>query len=238
MTESTVIITAIIAFSAGAMAIAMWLWPAVSRVRTERDRLQSTLDCVREDADRMARKIERYRVECRLLTQERDDAVSDSQDLTNKVAQLTADCMEFQRLAHEAQDEANRSSIDRQIELHKHNATKRQLSAAKGQITKLKRRIEDGQRLNEDDVQWIVNSIAELGVLINGQAFFLYKGRSLVYETAESEDSEGGIMMYRPVFKREFGECCHPLNYSDPTKIGTVNLSDSDNWMPLPEPPQ
>lgn len=210
MTEGTVIMTAIIGFASGGMAVGMWLWPAVSRIRTERDRLQSEINLLRNNA--------------KVIIQDRDIEKSISKALTDKVATLTRDCVELQMLAHEAQAA--------------HATTKRQLAAAKGQITKLKRRIEDGQRLNEDDVQWIVNSIAELGVLINGQAFFLYKGRSLVYETAESEDSDGGIMMYRPVFKREFGECCHPLNYSDPTKIGTVNLSDSDNWMPLPEPPQ
>lgn len=88
-------------------------------------------------------------------------------------------------------------------------------------------------RLKDDDVQWIVNDIAELGVMINGQAFFLYKGHSLVYEDA-THDETGEPMRYRPVFKREFGECAHPINYQDPTRIGTVSLNDSDEWRELP----
>lgn len=87
------------------------------------------------------------------------------------------------------------------------------------------------------DVEWVVNDIAELGVKIGGQFFFLYKGSSLVYDDPVHTDegpNEGKPMMWRPVFKREFGECCHPLNYDDPRKIGTVSLDDSDEWKPLP----
>ena len=87
--------------------------------------------------------------------------------------------------------------------------------------------------LHADEVQWIVNDIAELGVMIRGQAFFLYKGDSLVYEDPTHED-DGRPMMFRPVFKREFGECCHPINYSDPRRVGKVSLDDSDDWKPLP----
>lgn len=58
-------------------------------------------------------------------------------------------------------------------------------------------------KLYEEDVKWIVNDIAELGVEINGQMFFLYKGRSFSYGIKPD-------IKYRPVFKREFGECCHP----------------------------
>jgi hypothetical protein len=106
------------------------------------------------------------------------------------------------------------------------------------------------RKLTDDDVQWVVNDIAELGVKIGSQFFFLYKGRSLVY--GEHNDSrkdgfathdDGSPMHWRPVFKREFGECCHPVNYEDlrkcghPHYIGTVNLSDSEEWKPLPAPP-
>lgn len=86
--------------------------------------------------------------------------------------------------------------------------------------------------LDADNVEWVVNDIAELGVKIGDQFFFLYKGHSLVYETAEHDD--GRPMHWRPVFKREFGECAHPINYSDPTQIGTVSLGDSDEWQRLP----
>ncbi len=89
----------------------------------------------------------------------------------------------------------------------------------------------DATKLKEEDVQWIVNDLAELGVMINGQAFFLYKGESLVYESARHDD--GKPMYYRPVGKREFGECCHPINQQN-YKAGTVSLNDSDAWKLLP----
>lgn len=89
--------------------------------------------------------------------------------------------------------------------------------------------------LKADDVQWVVNDIAELGVKIGNQFFFLYKGHSLVYEDAEHDD--GTPMHWRPVFKREFGECAHPINYENPKLIGQVSLSDSDDWQQLPPAP-
>ncbi len=96
--------------------------------------------------------------------------------------------------------------------------------------------------IDKDAVEWVVNDIAELGVKIGNQFFFLYKGYSLVYEDAKHDD--GSPMQWRPVFKREFGECCHPVNYEDLRKcghqhlIGTVNLTDSDEWKPLPSFPE
>lgn len=87
--------------------------------------------------------------------------------------------------------------------------------------------------LQESQVEWVVNSLAELGVKIGNQFFFLYKGGSLVYSSPADEHSSGP-MMWRPVFKREFGECCHPINYADPNLIGTVSPDDSDEWQLLP----
>lgn len=55
--------------------------------------------------------------------------------------------------------------------------------------------------LEPDNVEWVVNDIAELGVKIGNQLFFMYKGHSLVYS---KEDDVG--MRWRPVYKREFGE--------------------------------
>lgn len=89
----------------------------------------------------------------------------------------------------------------------------------------------DVERLTADDVEWVVNDLAELGVKIGNQFFFCYKGHSLVYEEGTHDD--GRPMLWRPVFKREFGECVHPINYKDFTKIGTVSLDDSDEWKPL-----
>ena len=61
-------------------------------------------------------------------------------------------------------------------------------------------------KLKKEDVEWVVNDMAELGVKIGDQFFFLYKGRSLDYATDEDEWS----IKWRYVGKREFGECCHP----------------------------
>lgn len=68
--------------------------------------------------------------------------------------------------------------------------------------------------MSEDDVKWIVNSLGELGVEIEGRCFFLYKGRSLEYGIpGETKDgiclhADGTPMSYRIVGKREFGETC------------------------------
>ena len=93
---------------------------------------------------------------------------------------------------------------------------------------------ETGARIKPEDVEWVVNSIAELGVKIGDQFFFLYKGESLVYH---ADDDEEEPLQWRHVGKREFGECCHPINDADPTKYGTVSPSDSDRWKPLPLAP-
>ncbi|QBQ74558.1 hypothetical protein BcepSauron_178 [Burkholderia phage BcepSauron] len=87
-------------------------------------------------------------------------------------------------------------------------------------------------RLTAEDVKWVVNSNAELGVEINGQFFFLYKGESLVYTEGPSEGRRP--LEYRPVFKREFGEVCTPINHEDYSMCGTVNPNDSDDWKVLP----
>ena len=88
------------------------------------------------------------------------------------------------------------------------------------------------ERLRPDDVEWIVNSLAELGVKIGDQFFFLYKGESLVYR--DDPDDDEGPLYWRHVGKREFGECCHPLNDADPTRYGTVDVNDGRGWEPLP----
>lgn len=102
--------------------------------------------------------------------------------------------------------------------------------------------------LTADQVEWVVNDIAELGVKIGDQFFFLYKGTSLVYGDDEKSRAAGVCLnedtdpptphKWRPVFKREFGECAHPINYKNPAMIGTVSLDDSDEWKPLPPPPR
>jgi hypothetical protein len=114
--------------------------------------------------------------------------------------------------------------------------------------------------MNAKDVQWVVNSLGELGVCINGEYFFLYKGRSLQYGTTEGTKDQDGVavddygrqMLVRPVGNREFGETCHPLDcfYVEAGKIydGTpqpytveltyqgLNADDHNAWVPLPAP--
>ena len=63
--------------------------------------------------------------------------------------------------------------------------------------------------LTDEDVEWVVNDLGELGVKIGNQFFWLYKGYSLVYEDAKHDD--GTPMMWRIVGKREFGETCKPI---------------------------
>ena len=89
-----------------------------------------------------------------------------------------------------------------------------------------------------------MNDIAELGVKIGNQFFWLYKGHSLQYGSYDDTNKDGICvhddgkpMHWRPVGEREFGECCHPYNLKDPTRYGTVNLGDSKEWKLLPSAP-
>lgn len=89
------------------------------------------------------------------------------------------------------------------------------------------------KNLTEDDVEWVVNDHAELGVKIGEQFFFLYKG-----------ESYRGGNKYRLVFKREFGECCHPWDaiksvrgtYCLPdTYVGFHGEDVAEEWKDLPK---
>ena len=93
---------------------------------------------------------------------------------------------------------------------------------------------------------WIVNDLGELGVMVNGVAYFLYKGNNIVYEDAKHDD--GSPMLYRMVGKREFGEVCHPRHWEKSgwaaahrytqELIYTPGLSfgkpEDGDWRPLP----
>lgn len=121
--------------------------------------------------------------------------------------------------------------------------------ALREEVARLTAAFQAPKRLTSDQVEWVVNDLGELGVKIGNQFFFLYKGYSLVYGQYNADPTipvvhergnskagyaAGDVFKWRPVGKREFGECCHPLNPDDPTKIGTVSLYDSDAWQPLP----
>lgn len=71
------------------------------------------------------------------------------------------------------------------------------------------------------NIQWIVNDHGELGVLINNEAHFMYKGEAFQYSDAHDSPKH-----YRPVSKREFGE-------SGPTIDPQV---DAHDWIELPRP--
>lgn len=102
---------------------------------------------------------------------------------------------------------------------------------------------------------WIVNDLGELGVMVGGRCFFLYKGDNIEYGVDGIGESRAGIalhedgtpMRYRPVGKREFGETCKPLEwvmqgqYSDrytTELVFTPGLShgkpDDCKWRDLP----
>ncbi len=72
--------------------------------------------------------------------------------------------------------------------------------------------------------EWIVNNLGELGVLVDGQAYFLYKGDSIQYGRTD----DGVSMQYRPVHKREFGEVCQPAVFHGP--------GETDGWRKMPVP--
>lgn len=73
---------------------------------------------------------------------------------------------------------------------------------------------------SKDEPIWIVNSLGELGVFVNGRYFFLYKGHNIEYENKEKD------IYFRVVGKREFGEVCHPIDYPK-----SFNFEESQPYM-------
>ena len=103
--------------------------------------------------------------------------------------------------------------------------------------------------LEPENVEWIVNNLGELGVKVGENYFFCYKGRSIRYDADDIEgpsDDEEGIhpLKWRPVYKREFGECIHPPpktkhSYDrgeyDPM-MGRYDFGPAEHWKPIPPP--
>lgn len=84
-------------------------------------------------------------------------------------------------------------------------------------------------RLDPEDVNWVVNSLGELGVRIGNQLFFCYKGQSLCYGN--------GSYTWRAVGKREFGETINARNFQwVPVGSSTFNIEDMGiPTYPMPE---
>ena len=78
--------------------------------------------------------------------------------------------------------------------------------------------------------KWIVNNKGELGVLINGRCFFMYKGEDLEYQTL----CENSPTQYRFVGKREFGES-GPISPLYKKFCGGEELFYHGDWFPLPD---
>lgn len=91
-----------------------------------------------------------------------------------------------------------------------------------------------GGEIGPDQVEWVVNDLAELGVRINGRCFFLYKGHSLEYDGTHND---GTPMLVRRVNKREFGECCHPPQFSMPWPRRYSVDGTCQPWQPMPRRP-
>lgn len=93
--------------------------------------------------------------------------------------------------------------------------------------------------LTDEDVEWVTNDNAELGVKIGARFFFLYKGGSLEYPTGLHDDETP--MRWRPVYKREFGECCHPWraieHYTGKSLLPSdfpAAYGDPNDWQEMP----
>lgn len=77
----------------------------------------------------------------------------------------------------------------------------------------------DDKILRSTDVEWIISDLGELGVKIQNQFFFLYKGESLMYNGEEDSPQK-----YRLVMKREF---------EDVIKTPIEDYKENGVWMDI-----
>lgn len=94
------------------------------------------------------------------------------------------------------------------------------------------------EEISEDDVEWVVNSIAELGVRVKGRYFFLYKGRSMEYEGLSEEAARYlDPLRVRPVEENEFGVVCRPRKrYREEMTLQGTYIR-GEGWVLLPPAP-
>lgn len=91
----------------------------------------------------------------------------------------------------------------------------------------------------DEVLEFVVNEYGELGIKIKNidgtnscRVGFLYKGYLLEYEDGLKDD--GTPLRYRPVWKREFGECCiSPLYRAD-----EKDFLEGGEWRDLPKIPK
>ena len=96
-------------------------------------------------------------------------------------------------------------------------------------------RLNKNLKLRPMDVQWIVNNDGDLGVKVGAQFFFLYKGESLVFH--EGNEDTARPMKWRPVEKREFGECARPVRLCGENPY-PARYEDGEDWQDLPLDPR
>lgn len=86
---------------------------------------------------------------------------------------------------------------------------------------------------------WVVNNNGDLGVYVNNQYYFLYKGDSLVYENEyDSNGDKKFRMRVRRVEKREFGESCNPVKFVKDEELFEEfrknEFTEGEGWIDLP----
>ncbi len=84
------------------------------------------------------------------------------------------------------------------------------------------------------EVNWVVNSLGELGVEIDGQYFFMYKGESLQYNESDKQENEPPIKVRR-VGKREFGETQWPDSWLRKGRSENVYKVELQDGIGLPD---
>lgn len=71
-----------------------------------------------------------------------------------------------------------------------------------------------------EDVTWVVNDRCEIGVKIRNRVFFFYKGEPFQYDE--------GVVLYRPIEPREFGESL--CGHSDGSKELKQWIQERGRW--------
>jgi hypothetical protein len=87
------------------------------------------------------------------------------------------------------------------------------------------------RKFSPEEVKWVVNDSAELGIRIGNQCFFFHRGSSIEYG---GKHDNGDPRRYRPVGTSEFGEVIGPKLEED-NLISTFPFYEGHDWFDLPE---